>query len=96
MEYPDATHVLRPRPPHRCVENLVDTSMLRQWTGLTREALHARVKAGTLPEPVGTINGGRVWAKEDIDEWFRGMPTVKMKIGRKYRKTHLSRLGDIR
>jgi len=91
MSYLDATN-LKTIGSHNCIDNLVDMAGVRAMTGgMSREAIHARVKAGTIPAPIGTLNGGRVWAKHDLDEWLGTMPAVKLKIGRKYRRTRLVR-----
>ncbi len=56
-------------------ETLLKMSQLNDITGMSRQAIHARVKKGTFPKPIdlgGEGPGHRVaWKKSEIIAWLR-------------------------
>ena len=50
--------------------DLVGVAEVAELLGVTRQRVDALARTHTLfPEPVATIAAGRVWLREDIEEW---------------------------
>ena len=51
--------------------DLVGAAEIADMLGVSRQRVHQLAGEDGFPEPIGQISSGRIWTREDIDEWAR-------------------------